>query len=646
MKKILGILLAIALVGGAFAQAAAPAADATAKAPALTVTSGLTGSMGFNAIKEDTVSTLDGTFASTSVSVSQNSAASLQVEPWVNFDLGNGLGFKYTQGYQVGINYAGSDATLSRFDTTYKNGGLTIYNTTYWDKGDYYNLVGGDYAARPFVWENGFKFASDNVSGELRLREAGTSAGGVGYNWPGSSSFADLFFHEMNNGILRQAVFTIKDIADVATLQVGDRLNYHYIRMMGIGGNDFTSTSEVGRLDGQGISGGSPINVDTTFDFNKTLQLPLTFKWWSYVPTASTILPDYLAGGNTFFDVGYSLKDVGSFDAGYGLAMDYTTNVVTGNDGKAGTPTTYTVLGKGMNNGLLTAVLESLYNLTNAPAYPDPWQKALLSKAGNSKFWLDANLSLVPNLALQVGFDGSMGSYADASTLAVTNVSTLYTVTKLDPVAYGSYNLGVEASYDLKDSVKGLSVAANLYYGMVTGADYKKESNVAFSSTSTASDFYAASYTDASASAFALGLLPGAQVDVSAKYAFNDMLSFSVSNKFNTAAGDFQKQWNNIDTSSATYTGDLLNWASLGGKNAHGFYGSDAVSLGTSYVAGKGTLGLTVTYTMYTGLPTASDLTPTGLTAAQEAGIKAAYDAFVSSKFNPWSAALSYTVSF
>ena len=633
MKKILGILLVLALAGSVFAQtAAAPAA--AAPAPALTVTSGVSGSVGYNGVKEKTVNTLDGTYAPTSASVYQTANGSFSLAPWAQFAFANGLTLKYTQGYQHGLNYNGSDANETLFNTTYTNGGLTLYNNTLFDNGDYANRIGGDLTAATLNVENGVKFSSDNVSGELKFRRLISSPAVPAY-----ATFFMMYQDIVVNQSLRQAVFTIKNIADTATIQVGDMLNYHFIRMMGIGSNDFTSFSEVGRLAHGAIGTGSFVNVDTTFDFTKTLGLPLTFKWFSYVPMTSVIMPDYLAGtrngsnnGNFAFDVGYTLDKVGAFDVGFSPTFDYTTNIAI--TGPATAPTS-TALGKGLSNGLLAAAADRV--LAPSPA-------TLMSDTAPTTFWLDANLSLVPNLALQVGLDGKMGTYADASTAASALAGTTIAFTKLDPVAYADYNFGVEANYDLKDMVKGLTVGGNFYYEMVTGQDYKKQFNATYVADTT--KFQGASYTADSAAAFDLGFLPGIQLGVSATYAFSDVLSFTASNTYTSAVSDYQRTWTNIDLTKATYAGDLLNWAPLSGKDAQGFYGSNAIKLGTSYVAGKATLGFTLGYTMYTGLPTASDLHVTGATTAQNTAADAAYAAFISSNFNPWSAAFSYAIAF
>jgi hypothetical protein len=620
MKKTLAVLLALILVGAAFAQTAAPAAPAPA---APVVTYGASADIGFNVIKEKSQATYDDNFVKgTTTQVYQSGSATFAIEPWAQFDFGNGLVIKTTDGYKAGKTYLAGDAYLLKVATTYTVGGLTLYSTTAYDKNDYTDRVSGDATPRLFYMDNGFKFKQDNVSGEFSMRD------GTHYVAAPAETTAFSFINDWaQNATLRQAWFQVSDIADLLTVKVGDRLaSYQYIRMQGNGTNGLTSTSTVGALTSQGISGGSPINVNGTLDFNKTLKLPLVVKAFYYVPTVSTSLPEFLRTGNMFYDVGYTLDKVGTFDVGIAPSFDYTTNFPAA--------------------GFVPNLKAASYGLYTAAAAPGATVPIISSTAAN-QFWADANITAIPNLTLQIGVDASMNNYLDAKAFA--DAIAAGKLTALTAVPYSIYNLGIESTYDLKDVLKGLTVTANVYYVTGTGADYTKAEGADYVAPASATNFVSPTYTAASVAAQALGYVPSFQLNISGTYAMNEKLSFTASNNFNSAKSDYQKKWINTDLTKATYVGDLVtNWATIGGKDACGYYGTDTISLGVTSTAGKGTAGVTLGYTLYTGLPTAADLmtTATSSDATLKKVAEAKYAEFITKNFNPWSVAVSYTIAY
>jgi len=654
MKKALAILLAVALVGVAFAQDAAPAPVAQlVKFEVPVLTFGVTGSYEFTAIAEKTVVSLknmDGDLAN--ASVYKNGGSKFAIEPWAQWVAGN-YTFKYTNGYKYDT---GDDTpgvmTLNKFMVKYVNGGLTISDTFTWDQGDYRDVSDTANKNRPFDNTFDIKMVQDNVSAyvKYRLGESVTTLSTSNGAEP-TGEVLDYINLLGKNGNLKNAWFEISKIFDVLTIRVGDTDGWDLRLASLLDTNAYTSSNED---IGYYCMGGFTTSIGTLYTFDLSAMVPLTLKVASIVPFPSTqsLFTDWIGGRNMAFNGTYEMKDVATINVGFGPSLDYVANQYE--DG-----TTEAAFAGDHLYGTFNKPNASAYNAFVAyftdsdSAASGDLAVALtdeLKTTCTNEFWLDAKVVAVPNLVLQVGLGGQMGSYVD-----LDKVNTALTdgdwgfVADYDPVAVGAqpgyffnelkltavpysvYNFAAEVTYDLKDVVAGLTFEGETFVNMGSGANGLKAYGVRFSDAKADlkdidTNYVAASFTEGNAMNDEFYDINPFILRLKAAYAIDDKISVYGQNKYSAQEGSF--------------TGDdfIVN-----GVTAYGYYGKDKVSLGTDLTAGKGTINVEFGYSVFTGLPTAANMTPDG---ADTANSKAAYNEFVSSTYCPWSLAITYGVSF
>ena len=121
-------------------------------------------------------------------------------------------------------------------------------------------------------------------------------------------------------------------------------------------------------------------------------------------------------------------------------------------------------------------------------------------------------------------------------------------------------------------------------------------------------------------------------------YTLSDMLAFSFSNGYTALAGTLHNM------------GDVAGADSFSDVNAddmYGYYGKNKIGLGAVITPEENmTISIDFGYTMFLGLPSASDLYVTGLTADQENAVDVAFDEWIDSEFNPYSASVTYKYSY
>lgn len=435
MKKILVILLALMVVGGAFAQTAAPSlVDVLTKAP--TVTYGADGAFG---------TSLDAAYRSDITDVDSNGALTLtntftvggnyfDLIPWFKADWGNGLSFTQKAYYSpqnanadvlpyVGANpMTVASPILSESNVTYTTGGLTLAETVYFD-----SASGG----RNYTGNASATFKSDNVEAKI----ATVSQWNQGMMFLNSLGSFD--------GVqITDAYFKISKIFDTVSVKFGG-VGSNLYRLTSLSylagpfGPYFASNSTIGRLrvraNGAAIAAyGTPYVVSTTSYpiFATYAQGDLTVYGGYIVPTTGANFADYLAGGNIRQAVKYNLKGVGVVDGGFELGLGYT---------------------KGLTAPVATYIKG-------------------LKVVNNNKVFADFQFTGMKDLTALIGFDGTFSEYQKAETY--TSAGTIADPNVYTYIPYSMMNLGVEAKYNLDAAVKGLSLEAYAYLALNSGGTY------------------------------------------------------------------------------------------------------------------------------------------------------------------------------
>lgn len=640
MKKILAILFAVALVGGAFAQAAAPAAAApAAPAPTVvkfadpTVTSGLTAFFGFDAYQSNnalTINKADGTFANSPAPLLGYDYANGQlfkIEPWAKAAFGNfwvqgNFGFKASRR----TNVPATEATLeydqaATLAAGYSVDGLTLSNTLVFDWNNYPDSTAASASATNYEYPWG---------APATMWGSAAGAPGIGNafsisvskdNLEGEVDFAsklantDLvtLFGAMSSAVTKMQVydwyFKISKLFDVWNATIGGvGGNYYYnFRPYGMYTANtsviyYQTTARTGTgLFFSGDSSTGSVPVYNEIDLSK--WVPLSIQAGFVIPAQeytftkdNPLYIDWLAASNMNIAAKYTMKDVGDFQLGLipNLGTDYET-----------------VAAAATTLGSQAVGLGQYYIAANS--------------AVATTVYGDFNVSMVPNLTARASFDLGLGQK-----VSMKAGDTTGTGTATDPFTgkYYSYNLinfGVEGKYDLKDTVKGLVAMFGLYGGMASGPTYEQYSGAAWAAA-TAGQFFTADYTEATKIGKGLGANP-LMVALRGTYTFDNKDSAYLENLYSSSYAALKTLTYGPYTPVAT-------------KTASGYYGFDTVTLNFTKMAGVGKLAISPFYTMYFGVPAASDL---GITGASDI---AAYNEAVADAYNPLGVSLTFTATF
>eukprot|EP00825_Cyclidium_porcatum_P008431 TRINITY_DN1419_c0_g1_i2.p1 TRINITY_DN1419_c0_g1~~TRINITY_DN1419_c0_g1_i2.p1 ORF type:complete len:464 (+),score=10.15 TRINITY_DN1419_c0_g1_i2:166-1557(+) len=379
MKKTLAVLLALILVGAAFAQTTAPAAAAAAPAVAAptivkladpVVTYGLTGSFSLNALQGDTFlglkdksSSLKGT-DSAILGFSYKDGQGYKIEPWAQIALGD-FSVKATYGYKApyyDFNAAKQTAALtatSSYDQLAKvafgvsHDGLTLTSTFVYDHNNYSDASTPAFTVLDQYYnDTEFDVTKDSFEGGLLMR---TDLSGTDETLTGIGLAGDL----MRNAKMVDWYFKISKIADIATVSVGgtstnwDTYNF---RDYGL----FPSTTVINYQASSRSTVGfwfcgnntTTIPVYTEYDLSK--WVPITLKTGIIVPTANSLITPYdgtnsayltpmytwLEGQNQVYAAAFNFKGIGSGEIGLYPEISTAVNMVAASATQLGDKTT------------------------------------------------------------------------------------------------------------------------------------------------------------------------------------------------------------------------------------------------------------------------------------------------------------------
>lgn len=227
--------------------------------------------------------------------------------------------------------------------------------------------------------------------------------------------------------------------------------------------------------------------------------------------------------------------------------------------------------------------------------------------------FFDANLSMVENLQLQAAFDFKAATAADLTPASTTGTGAAATPFVTKKYTINTINFGVEGIYDLSSMMAGLTAELALAVAARTGETALNSTGTAWATPTTGAGIYnAANYTEANVYGARKNFVLGLRAD----YEINETNSVYFSNTFTNSAAAF---------------------AAVGAYTARGFYNTNAIGLGYTVKAGKGSLALDAGYTMFLGLPTAANL---GITAANDVE---AYKVALANEYKPLSFTIMYT---
>jgi len=252
-----------------------------------------------------------------------------------------------------------------------------------------------------------------------------------------------------------------------------------------------------------------------------------------------------------------------------------------------------------------------------------------------NNIFLDANISAIESLQLQASFDYGTQTADTVDPAGIgTGAGTAASPFTTAKVTTTMINFGVEAVYDLSSVLEGLEVDGALAIASLSGRTDLNQTGTAYvAPTAGAGIYIAPNYNEASGQfgqytqdvpvpVPGYGAPTSFIFGVGVSYDIDDNNSVSVSNEFDSMAGDFSA----IDAAMGT--------------TSYGFYNKDKISLGYSTTVGGGKFSVGLGYTMYLGVPTAADYQITG------ADNIAAYDAAAANAFKPLSAYVKYTTEF
>jgi hypothetical protein len=378
----------------------------------------------------------------------------------------------------------------------------------------------------------------------------------------------------------------IKDLWGFASVKVGglstsyfhtNDFRYEAIDWFSSHNHDYASNNVQG-IGFRWVGSTTMIPIQTTYNIGNLIEgIPLTIRTGFKVPVAAMEYRDYFTANNWIVSAQFAMEGVGKFNVGAIPGIAYTSNAFDG--------TSYT---------------KATTNASNA-------------------VFVEANISAVENLQLQAAFDYGTMTMPSADPAATTGTGAAATPFVTAKVTATGIAFGLEAIYDLGAVLKGLEVDGGIAVTSLTGLTDLNTSGTAYvPPTAGAGTYIAANYNEASKHGAPENFIFG----VGVSYAIDDNNSVSFSDNFTNMAGDF---------------GDLDTAA---GVTSYGFYSQNDIGLGYSVTAGKGKLSASLGYSMFLGLPAASDYGITGVDAI------AAYDVALANTFKPFSVKLKYYATF
>jgi len=327
--------------------------------------------------------------------------------------------------------------------------------------------------------------------------------------------------------------------------------------------------------------------VNTTFNIGNLVEsVPLTIRTGVNVPITwtaggETEWRDFLAGNNMIASAEFMMEGIGDFVLGAIPAFAYTYTAEA-----AGTYTTYTM-----------------------PTASD--------------IFLDANISAIDNLQLQASLDYAPVKMDSADPAATTGAGTAASPFTTAQVAATGLAFGVEFVYDLADVMEGLSVDGAIAVTSLSGLTALNSTGVAWTAPVAGPSVYIApNFTEANFyGAAGNGEVPFI-FGVGVSYDIDENNSVGIGDEFDSMAGDLS------DVDGAT------------GMTSYGWYNTNDIWLSYSVKAGGGKLSAGIGYTMYLGIPAASDYQITGAENIAD------YDQAIANGYKPLSAYVKYSAKF
>jgi hypothetical protein len=577
MKKGLVILIALIFVSGVvFADDMEPTMMKLAD-PA--VTFGVTSYAGIYATQDNTVYELkDGSAEYEALAAPFFGGLPTESSYW--------SGYRYLVQPWVKLAYGVFSAKLAPMFLGYKDGGTP---TTFGRFETTLGIAGTGYSIEDRIRYENFTGSSvtnhrirssvsmDNLSSDVVFSSSSVANAGT----------FDDFFAPLTSLALSDYRFKINDLWGFADVKVGgistsyfhsNDYRYEAIDWFYDSKNHEYSSSNVQGIGFRWIGSATMIPIHTTYNVGKLIEaVPLTIKTGFNVPVTATEYRAYFAQNNWIASAQFAMEGIGKFNVGAIPSIAYTKTTEAG--------------------GVYT---KATTNASNA-------------------VFVEANISAVENLQLQAAFDYGTMTMPSADPAATTGTGAAATPFVTSKVTGTGIAFGVEAIYDLGAVLEGLEVDGAVAVKSLTGLTDLNTGGVAYvAPTAAAGTYIASNYNEASKHGATENFIFG----VGVSYAIDDNNSVSVSNNFTNMAGDF---------------GDLDTAA---GVTSYGFYSQNDIGLGYSVKAGKGKFSASLGYSLFLGLPAASDYGITGVDNI------AAYDVALANTFKPFSVKLKYYATF
>lgn len=376
---------------------------------------------------------------------------------------------------------------------------------------------------------------------------------------------------------------------------IGDTSNAKKLRMpalgKGIGFRGYTSQMGIGEFgaseftyidnDGDSLAAADQkIDVLNTFTISEMLKVHLG----TIMPMSDEVAwGDYLSGEHVFLGAEYAMEGL-TVNGGMGFVNDYVDA-----------------------SGTSTVVTESLVNGT---------------MGRTSNLWVDAKLMPMEALTLQVGLDAQFAKYEDGT---ATGAKPAYE-------GFSLYNLGAEFEY----AMAPLTLSGGLYAAFGAGIDLGKWVGDSTATFDTAFDDTAANVTNGDnftesnflmAAVYSDGKFDGDDGEtvvsplaakIRADYVVSETLSVFAANTFTSLVGAFGST---LITSDTDVQDERVVALPAGADVTYrGYYGTNELSLGATIVPQENqSLGVSLGYTLYTGVPEENDLyTATGAATGTE----------------------------
>lgn len=660
MKRLAILIVALSVIGigAAFAQD-----EEASEMP--TVTWGVDGSYGYNVFSSHkSADTSDGATKHVASSTPYGfGATGFVVAPWFQIDWER-LMVKVAGRYDQLDNDDEDNYSNVKMSSTYSDlfGIFTLYNDfTYRvaeDSGnpqmefDGHDLGLGvavdDFSARiNWGYDNGGRFLGTNAdnagvesaAADDSLDQAVGDIAGLNQFY----SFKDLTM-SMDNGVVGamavwEALETDADLAQsgyyltnaylkgydwfgIWDMIVGDQDNGKQLRMSGAGPRGYTSQMGIGEfgassfgfvnVDGEDVAEPDrKIDVYNTFDAVPGLKLMLGTIMPMDDESSSAQWNNWLADGNLWIGAEYAIEGVATVNTGMGVVNDY--------------------------------FVESDMDYVVSQAGDVVDDAGGTETIGNrSNFWLDVAATPMEALKVQLGIDGQFSRYRDQKKAATD-------ATKYTYVDFAMYNLGLEASY----AMAPLSLSTGIYTAFGTGFDYETFTGTKFkdawgdsaAGVENMKNFdedsvaMAAVYSDEAFDGDDNSLISPFIFDISVGYTVSETLSVSLSNSFNAFAGaiDAAPIANNSDGDW-----DAVAAPASADKEVRGYYGENTLELGATVVPAESqSLGVTVGYTLFTGVPAEGDFYTN---ATDDQSVE--YEVWRTNEWQPFSVGVSYSYKY